>query len=134
MQLTKFFYPFLDFPEILNINSRVKGNLVTVFWSSLANCDVKNYALRYKIAGERTEETKEVPVKENKHIIKLQCHKVYQIAVTAVTVVGGTRLTSSRWWEVKTGQGNYKWPSNVLLYHLKFLKFLDCFLSILSSS
>lgn len=80
-----------------------------VLWSPLADCDVKKYILRYKNEGERKVKTEQVPAMEFKHTFKLQCHKVYQIAVTARTAVGETPLTPNRWWKVKTGQGNYNW-------------------------
>lgn len=119
VQSTKLLFPFLDFPEILNHDPEVKGNLVTVSWSRLVDCDVKNHILRYKYKNveEWTEKTEQVPATEFKHTLKLKCHKVYLISVTARTAFGETPLTPGSWWKVKTGQGNYNWSYKVLIVY-----------------
>lgn len=100
---------FSDFPVILNHGTEVNGKSVRVVWSSLLACPLKMYTVRYRevLPGYGRSEwiSIYVPSKETHRTLELRCHKVYEIAVTAKISSGETPLNHSRWWKLKTGQG-----------------------------
>ncbi|KAJ7323431.1 hypothetical protein OS493_031628 [Desmophyllum pertusum] len=98
-----------DFPEILNHQTEVRGKSVRVVWSSVVACPLEMYTVRYRevLAGFGRSQwlLLDVSSKETNHTLELQCHKVYEVAVTARISSGETPMNHSRWWKVKTGQG-----------------------------
>ena len=97
--------------------SEVKGKSVRVVWSSLVACPSEMYILRYREIAEESDRYQwrsvKVSSKDTHYTLELQCHKVYQSAVTAKIAGGETPLNHSRWWKVKTGQGNASKSVNI---------------------
>ena len=109
-----YFLSFLDFPEILNHATKVKGKKVRVVWSPLLECPLEGYNIYYREVAKLKWRSVHVSSKESHRTLDLQCQKEYEIAVTARISSGETPLNHSNWWKVKTGQG--------MFYHLLYLR------------
>lgn len=104
---------FSDFPVLLNHETDIEGKSIRVVWSSLVACPLERYTVRYRevlrIPGfgipSSNWTTVYVSSKETHLTLKLGCHKMYEIAVTAKISGGETLLNHSKWLKIRTGQG-----------------------------
>ena len=102
----------IDFPQIMNLT--VKKRNVSITWLPVfeEECHVFWFLVYYREVISKVNRGQWNIVNVSQHNttsydLQLQCHKKYEITVTASTANGETPLNQSKLWNVATRGGNY---------------------------